>query len=70
MTEPEIKKLYESARGFEDVADAESEAKRLKEYCETHVRCISGHHRPKADEEQKCPVRGSPIPYLVEKYPS
>jgi hypothetical protein len=70
MTEPELKKLYESARGFEDVADQANDAAQLKAYCESHVRCINHHHRPKADEDNPCPVCHSLIPYLVEKYPA
>ena len=64
------RKLYESACGFENRLDSESEAERLRLYCDTHVRCgRCGHHRPKAEENNPCPC-GSSVPFQVESYPS
>lgn len=69
MTEPELKKLYESAAGFEDRADADNDAAALKAYCESHTRCTRGHHRPMADINLPCPLCGSCVPFKVEAYP-
>src|ERR1700731_3996695 len=66
MTNDQMRPYLENT-GWEDKMDADAEAKRLKEYCDTHVRCINGHHRPKPAEgtETKCPVCGSIVPYFV-----
>jgi hypothetical protein len=69
MTEPELRKLYESAVGFEDRADAANDAARLKAYCESHTRCSRNHHRPLADIEKPCPICGSIVPFAITNYP-
>jgi hypothetical protein len=66
MTEPELKKLYESAAGFEDKADAVNDAARLAEYIATHHMCRAGHHRPKDQEQWHCGLWAS---YYVTSYP-
>jgi hypothetical protein len=67
MTEPELKKLYESARGFEDAADAANDAARLAEYIDKHCMCRAGHHRPKNQEQCHC---GSWSSFYVTGYPA
>ena len=70
MDNIETQKLYESARGFEDQADAANEAAQLKSYCDTHTRCSNNHHRPVEDIDKPCPVCGSCVPFQVESYPN
>jgi hypothetical protein len=67
MTEPELKKLYESAAGFEDRADADAEAKRLEDYIATYCQCRAGHHRPRSQERCEC---GQLTSMIVTGYPS
>jgi hypothetical protein len=62
-------KLYESACGFEDRLDSESEAERLRLYCDTHVKCSKGHHREWKKVDEPCGVCGSYVPFNVTDFP-
>jgi hypothetical protein len=64
-----IDEVYRQNVGWEDKIDADSEAKRLADYCAAHTRCAKHHHRPVEDIEKPCPVCGSCVPFLVEAYP-
>jgi hypothetical protein len=64
MDEVEQKrKLYESQCGFEDAADQMNDAARLKLYCDTHVRCVHGHHYAKVMDA--CPTCRSCVPFFI-----
>jgi hypothetical protein len=64
MKEDEQKrKLYAENVDFESKADEMNEAARLKLYCDTHVRCVHGHHYDKVFDA--CPICHSCVPFVI-----